>query len=112
MILVNDYLSLRIHNVYAIDMKTDIFNVMNNANLSIFEASNLNQDLDEIIQVVTQQGINLSNLCTSNSETNSACSQKFNLELDSHTNMPVVDKKAHVEYIGKTADVNAFSSQC
>ena len=35
--------------------------------------------------------------------------QEFNLELDSHANMPVVGKGAHVEYTGRTADVNAFS---
>ena len=36
-------------------------------------------------------------------------STMFRLELDSHANMPVVGKGAHVEYTGKTADVNAFS---
>ena len=40
---------------------------------------------------------------------NSDFSQEFRLELDSHTNMPVVSKSAHVEYTGKTADVNVFS---
>ena len=34
---------------------------------------------------------------------------EFRLELDSHANMPVVGKGAHVEYTGRTADVNAFS---
>ena len=38
-------------------------------------------------------------------------SQEFRLELDSHANMPVVGKGAHVEYTGRTADVNAFSPQ-
>ena len=36
-------------------------------------------------------------------------SQEFKLELDSHANMHVMGKGAHVEYTGKTADVNAFS---
>ena len=36
-------------------------------------------------------------------------SQMCRLELDSHANMPVVGKGAHVEYTGKTVDVNAFS---
>ena len=36
---------------------------------------------------------------------------EFNLELDSHANMPVVGKGAHVEYTDRTADVNAFSPQ-
>ena len=56
MILVNDYLLLRIHNVCAVDMKTDISNLTNNKNLSIFDnnmASNLSQDLDEILIGVT-----------------------------------------------------------
>ena len=34
---------------------------------------------------------------------------EFKIELNSHTNMPVVGKGAHIEYIGRTADVNAFS---
>ena len=33
----------------------------------------------------------------------------FRIELDSHANMPVVGKGAHVEHTGKTGDVNAFS---
>ena len=35
--------------------------------------------------------------------------QEFKLTLDSHANMHVVGKGAHVEYTGRTADVNTFS---
>ena len=33
----------------------------------------------------------------------------FRLELDSHANMPVIGKGAHIEYIGKTTNINTFS---
>ena len=37
MILVDDYLLLRIHNICAVDMKTDISDLMNNTNLLIVD---------------------------------------------------------------------------
>ena len=37
--------------------------------------------------------------------------KSFKMELDSHANMPVVGKGAHVEFTGNTADVKAFSPQ-
>ena len=36
-------------------------------------------------------------------------SEMYRLEFDSHANMPVVGKGAHVEYTGKSVEVNAFS---
>ena len=36
--------------------------------------------------------------------------QMYRLELDSHENMPVSDKGAHVEYTGRTVDENSFST--
>ena len=51
----------------------------------------------------------ISDVNTSNINPRSQHCQEFKLELDSHANMPVVGKGAHVEYTGGTTDGNTFS---
>ena len=57
----------------------------------------------------TQHIAMISDVNTNNINSNTQYCQEFKLELNSHANMPVVGKGAHVEYTGRTADVNAFS---
>ena len=57
----------------------------------------------------TQHIAMISDVNTNNINSNTQHCQEFKLELNSHANMPVVGKGAHVEYTGRTADVNAFS---
>ena len=59
--------------------------------------------VNQISKIVSDMHINHQDFASTDKE--------FRLELDSHANMSVVGKGAHVEYTGKTADVNAFSPQ-